>query len=121
MTDSDSDAVLALERAGWEALSGPTGAAFYDRVMAESALMVFPSGVMHRAEAIDAIRGATPWQSYELANEQVWRPSASVAIVSYLATAHRPERPEYRAWMTSVYVRDGSDWLLAMHQQSPVA
>ena len=121
MIDAEPEAVLALERAGWQALSGPSGADFYDRVMAKAAVMVFPSGVMQRAEALDAIRGATPWSSFELDDERVTQPSDGVAIVTYFATAQRPNGDEYQAWMASVYVRTEGDWLLAIHQQSPVA
>jgi hypothetical protein len=120
MIDATSQAILALERAGWEALSGSGGADFYDRLMAKAAVMVFTSGVMQRDEALETIRGATPWQSYRLDDEQVARPSEDIAVVTYHATAKRPNAPEYRAWMASVYVRDAEQWLLAVHQQSPV-
>jgi hypothetical protein len=120
MTDRELEPVLALERAGWEALSGTGGADFYDRLMAKGAVMVFSSGVMQRNAALDAIRGATPWESYHLDDEQVSLPSEDVAVVTYRATAKRPNDPEYRAWMASIYVRDGEQWLLAVHQQSPV-
>lgn len=117
---TDREAVLALERAGWEALSGRGAAEFYDRVMATGAVMVFASGVMQRDEALAAMRGATPWESYRLDDEQVMLPAEDVAVVTYRAAAKRRKGPEYRAWMASIYIRDGEEWSLAVHQQSPV-
>jgi hypothetical protein len=111
--------LVALERAGWDALCTSEGVRFYDRLMADEAVMVFPMGVFDRSGSLDAIRSAAPWTSYELESVTVTEPTPAVGVVTYHATATRNGHP-YEAWMTSVYVRDsGGDWRLALHQQSP--
>ncbi len=114
------DELLDLERRGWDALSGDQGAAFYDEVMAADALMVFPMGVMDRAEALEAIRGAGPWVAYRLESETVAYPAPNLGVVVYRAIARRADSDEYEAWMSSTYVRDDEGrWRLVLHQQSP--
>jgi ketosteroid isomerase-like protein len=114
------DELVDLEQRGWEALRGNRGAAFYDELMADDAVMVFPMGVLDRQESLQAIRDASPWVTYRLESEAVVRPSPDVGIVVYHAVARRQGADEYRAWMTSTYVREPSGrWRLALHQQSP--
>jgi hypothetical protein len=108
----------ALERQGWVALSGPNGAAFYGNVMADNGLMVFPGIVMDKGAALDAIRGASPWSTFELRNVRSTA-DESVGLVTYEATAQRGDGPLYQAVMSSVYVRQGTEWKLLLHQQSP--
>ena len=46
-----------LERRGWDALCGPDGAAFYEELMADEGLMVFPGLVLDKPQTLRAIRG----------------------------------------------------------------
>jgi hypothetical protein len=39
----------------------------------------------------------------------------------YRGTGRRPDRTPFVAMMTSVYVRAGDDWKLALFQQTPCA
>jgi uncharacterized protein (TIGR02246 family) len=110
--------VEELERRGWEALSGPDGAAFYDDAMADDGLMVFPGMVMDKSTAIATIREVQPWATYELAEVRV-AVDANAALITYRAKAQRASQPEYEAVMSSVYVRRDGRWLLLLHQQSP--
>ncbi len=110
----------ALERAGWDALSGTGGAEFYEEHMADDGLMLFPGMVMDKAAALDAIRGAEPWSSYELEDVRVIAIGDAAGIVTYGASAERAKRP-YSAVMSSVYARRGGSWRLVLHQQSPVS
>jgi uncharacterized protein DUF4440 len=109
----------ALERRGWDALSGPDGAAFYDDLMAHDALMVFPGLVLDRADSLRAISGAPPWKSVELSDIRVIEATPDSGIVMYLANARRDGSPPYRALMTSVYARRKGQWRLLLHQQTP--
>lgn len=114
------DELIELERRGWESLTGPTGAEFYERVMSEDARMVFPTGVLDRTTSLDAIRTANPWQAFQLESATVTRPAPGVGVVVYRATARRSGPDEYRAWMSSTYVQDeAAEWKLVLHQQSP--
>jgi len=113
--------VLALERAGWEALA-TAGAAgpFYANVLADQVLMLLPGGMVldDREQVVEAM-GGPPWDRYELADERVLELSDDSAVVAYRATARRGAT-EYTALFTSTYVRRASGWKLALHQQTPI-
>ena len=119
MTDSlAADELERLERRGWEALSGPNGARFYDEVMAEDGLMVFPGLVMDKRAALDVIRQAAPWSTFELSDVHVTA-THWVGLINYRAVGERSGQSQYEAVMSSVYVRRGDEWKLLLHQQSP--
>jgi uncharacterized protein (TIGR02246 family) len=109
----------ALERRGWEALTGTSGAAFYEELMADDGVMVFPGMILDKAETIRAIADAPPWQSFELAEVRVIEVTPDSGIVTYDARARRADEDEYRALMSSVYARRERRWRLLLHQQSP--
>ena len=113
-----TDELESLERDGWEALSGPNGAMFYAEVMHDDGLMVFPGLTMDKRAALEAIREARPWASFELTDVRVAR-VGDAGLVSYKAVGERTGQPPYQAVMSSVYVRDESGWRLLLHQQSP--
>jgi uncharacterized protein (TIGR02246 family) len=109
----------ALERAGWDSLSGPDGAAFYADLMADDGLMVFPGTVMDKAESLRAIAGAPPWLTFELRDLRVIEATPDTAVVTYRATARRPDQNAYEALMTTVYARREGQWQMVLHQQTP--
>ena len=117
MTDIAQE-IEELERRGWEALSGPGGAAFYENAMADDGLMVFPGMVMDKSTAVATIREVQPWASFELDDIQV-AADDNAALVTYRARAQRFGEAEYEAVMSSVYVRRRGRWRLLLHQQSP--
>ncbi len=110
-----------LRRArGWEALSSPDGAGFYDDLMADDGLMVFPGLVLDKAATIRAIAGERPWASHKLADVRVIEPTPDSGIVTYRATAQREGQDPYRAVMTTVYARRDGRWRVVFHQQTPI-
>jgi hypothetical protein len=115
------DDLLALERAGWDALStgSEAAASFYDEVLAKQVLMVLPGGMVldDRDQVIESMRGA-PWDGYDLSEEQVHELAADCAVVVYRASARRGDN-EYRAVFNSTYVREDGAWRMALHQQTP--
>jgi hypothetical protein len=120
MHGEPADELLDLERRGWDALCGDEGAAFYDEIMADDAVMIFPMGLMDRAASLEAIRGASPWMTYRLEAEAVVYPAPNVGVVVYRAIARRADSDDYEAWMSSTYLRDDAGrWHLVLHQQSP--
>jgi uncharacterized protein (TIGR02246 family) len=119
MNDELAAELEALERRGWEALSGPNGATFYDDVMAPDGLMVFPGLVMDKDDALEAMRTVAPWAAYELQELRVIPQGPDGALVVYRATAQREGERTYEAWMTSAYARRDGRWLLVLHQQTP--
>ena len=114
-----TDELETLERQGWEALSGPHGAAFYDDLMADDGVMVFPGVVLDKAATVDAIAGASAWQSFDLTDIRVIEAAPDSGFVTYRATAQRAGEEPYRALMSSVYARRDGRWRLVLHQQTP--
>ena len=113
-----SDELEDLERKGWDALSGPNGATFYEEVMHGDGVMVFPGLTMDKRASLEAIRHAGPWASFELRDVQIARVGDS-GLVTYRAVARRTSGQAYEAVMSSVYVRVDGRWWLLLHQQSP--
>lgn len=118
---STEDDLVALERAGWEALSvgGDEAGSFYDRALAAEVLMLLPGGMVidDRSAAVDSMRGE-PWSSYELSDVRVVELTEDSAVVAYRTHATR-EGSEYSALVNSTYVREDGTWRLAVHQQTP--
>lgn len=116
------DEVVDLEEQGWRALStsGEAAAAFYERVLDGSVLMLLPGGlVLHdRATVVRSMSGM-PWTSFALEDVRVLRPTEQTAVVAYGVVAEREGSPEYSALVSSTYVRRPGGWRLALHQQTP--
>ena len=115
--------LLDLERRGWDALCSSTGAEFYGEVMTDEALMVMANGaVMERQQVVDALANAPAWASFEMDDASVVPVGDDAAALVYRAKAYRAQdQPAFECVMTSVYVRDGDDWKLALYQQTPIA
>ncbi len=112
--------LLALEDRGWSALSSTGGADFYDEHLTDDARMVFPFGVMTRADSVEAMRAAPPWSRYQIDDPTVVQLTPDSAVLTYRAIAQREGQPEYRAWVSSTYVRRDGRWKMALHQQTPL-
>lgn len=59
------------------------------------------------------------WAWFRIEDEHVIAFSEDAAALTYRVAAQRPGEPEYRALITSAYVRRGRSWLMALHQQTP--
>ena len=116
----DTAELADLEHKAWQALSGDNGAEFFDAFMADEAMMALPVGVLDRDACVEAIAAAPPWSRFELSDMQVVVLSDDSATVLYTATAQREGQPEYRAVMSTTYVRRDGEWLIAFHQQTPL-
>jgi hypothetical protein len=114
-----SERLIALEREGWEALVAGNGGTYYREHLSANALMVFPFGALTRQEAIDAIESAAPWERFEIRNPLVVELGHDSGVVVYGVLAQRPGRAPYVAMISSTFVREGDQWKLAFHQQSP--
>ncbi len=87
------ETLWAFEQAGWEALSGapPGPRGFYDRVLADDAIMIVPGMVLDRA-AVESWDGGPPWTEHELADPRIVSLGADAARLTYHATACRDGR-----------------------------
>ena len=115
--------LLALERRGWEALCDGTAAAFYGEVMTDDGVMVLASGaVMDRDAVVVALEASPPWHHFDLADVRVVPAGDAAAALVYTGRAWRDEDGEpFTGAMTSLYVRDGIRWRLALYTQTPVS
>ncbi|MGY1736895.1 nuclear transport factor 2 family protein [Geodermatophilus sp. SYSU D00684] len=113
--------LLTLERRGWEALCDATGGDFYGEVMTDDGLMVLADGtVMDRAAVVAALAASPPWLRYELDDVRLVRAGADAAALVYTGRAWRHEQePPFTGAMSSLYVRDGDRWRLALYTQTP--
>jgi hypothetical protein len=111
--------LVDLEREGWAALVAGNGGAYYRNHLSANALMAFPFGVLTRAAAVEAMDSAPPWDSFEISDTRVVELGQGAAILAYRVVAQRRGQEPYAAILSSTFVRDGEDWKLAFHQQSP--
>lgn len=116
------DELLELEHKGWQSLCSSSGADFYGQIMTEDGVMVLSHGfVFTRNQVVESLNDAPPWSRYEISEERLISLEASSAILVYKGIAWRGEAdPEFRALMSSVYVRRENEWRLASYQQTPI-
>jgi hypothetical protein len=121
MTARDvAEEIVTLEARGWDALTGAHGRGFYANLMAPDGIMVLPGMRLDREAALASIPDGTPsWDRFELTDSAVVELAPDVAVIVYTAAAWRGDEPPYRAAMSTVYVRRGGAWQLALHQQTP--
>jgi hypothetical protein len=120
MSDLEQELIRA-EHDGWRALASGRGAEHYRRHLAENAVMAFSFGVLSQQEAIGAMEAAPPWSNFELIEPRVVELSPDSGIVVYRVNAQRAGEEPYEAIISSTFVRGDGRWLLAFHQQSPIA
>jgi hypothetical protein len=123
MEDSTLLAELSsLERLGWDSLCDGTGADFYGSLMTNDGVMVLAHGmVLDRRAVVESLGDAPPWQRYELSDVRLVELGADAAALVYRARADREgQQQPFVALMSSVYLRTGSEWKLALYQQTVV-
>jgi hypothetical protein len=112
------DHLFSLEEKFWT-----QGAEYYRRNLAPAAVMVFPdpAGVQVKDDVASSLGPVPRWSRVALEEHRLLELSGSAALVTYKATARRPDGGEpYVARASSAYVRDGGAWKLAFHQQTPL-
>jgi hypothetical protein len=120
--DADTAALLEIEHAGWQSLCNGTAAAFYGDVMTDDGVMVLANGqVMDRDQIVDALGSSPSWSSYEIAAPRTVVIGRDSRALVYTGTGHRQGADDFVGIMTSVYVREGDTWKLALYQQTAVA
>jgi hypothetical protein len=84
--------------------------------------MVFPApyGIMNGQRLMDAVAQSSPWTELELSDVEVVD-HRDVAVIAYQARAVRGSGDAYSTYASSVYVRSGGAWKLALHQQTPIS
>jgi hypothetical protein len=113
------DQLLDTERKLWT--NDPIA---YQKHLIEEAVLVFgETGPIGRDTAIDAIHKEVAegdkWTSVDITNVISMSLDRNAALLTYKAAARRKSL-SVKVLATSVYVRRGDDWKLALHQQTPL-
>jgi hypothetical protein len=107
-----------LEERFWGAAGD---AEFWNEHFADEGVIALAMGLMDKRTVVEAQTAAGPWATYALDDVRIVELADQVASISYRATARRTgDDGDYVAVVTSVYVRRDGDWVLAVHQQTPV-
>ena len=115
------NALLELENDGWQSLCDGTGGKFYGEIMTAAGHMVLANGaVMTRDEVVESLSEAARWDAFEISNPFLLPLSSEVAALVYTGTGHRHNVEDFSGVMTSTYVLDGSQWKLALYQQTAI-
>jgi hypothetical protein len=118
----DVSELLRLENAGWTSLCDGTGGDFYGSVMTDDGVMVLADGsVLDRDGVVASLDDAPAWSAYEISDERLVEMGPDAAAFVYRGRAFRASGgPPFEALMSSVYVREGGRWRLALYQQTPI-
>ncbi|PFG30196.1 nuclear transport factor 2 family protein [Paramicrobacterium agarici] len=118
---SRDEDLYALERRGWQSLCDGTGGVFYGSLMTDDALMVLAGGfALDRDGVVASLTDAPQWDDFDISGERVIAVSEDVRTLVYTGSAMRGNEPEFRALMSSTYVRIDNEWRLALYQQTPM-
>jgi hypothetical protein len=114
MEDLTSD-LWALEREFWLG-----GVDVYRQHLANDALMVFPGKVLNPDQTVESISSAPRWSSVSFSAQRLLWLTHDAAALVYRAVGSRGDKnAPYAARVSSVYVKQGDEWKLKLHQQSP--
>jgi hypothetical protein len=114
---SARERLLHLESQFWEAAGDPE---FYDAHFADDGLMAFTVGIIAKPEVLAATKAAPGWSSFTIDDPRYVEVGDDVAALVYATEAEDGRGEEYRAVVTSVYVNRGGEWILVIHQQTPI-
>ena len=96
----ESDEIEALERRGWEALSGPKWGAILRRGYGRRWPYGVPGLIMDKQAALRAIRHAESWSTFELSDVCAIA-SEGAGRITYKAISQSSGQPQYEAVMSS--------------------
>ena len=110
--------LIRIENGFWEAAGDRR---FYEENMSDNGLLIFAGAgaIVDKPSVLPMIENSEPWASYELENVRLIRLGDDAAAIIYSAKGDRADSAEYRANITSVYVRHDGNWKLVLHQQTP--
>lgn len=123
--DPNLDALLAVERSGWEAWKARDGKKLEEITMKTLGFIgVFGNYTENQADTIKAWTGGQcDIKGFELANASAATLSPTVAILDFKGTADGTcdGQKLLPLWGTNIYVKDGGNWKLAAGIERPAA
>ena len=111
------DQLYEIEKKFWT-----EGAAFYRAHTGDKCLTMFleMAGLIDREKIAVAAGEGGRWKSIGIVRKGFVQPSDTVAIISYEAGAGRSDGKSYQALVSTAYARNGTDWKMIFHQQTPL-
>ncbi len=109
------DDLFATERA---LASG--GADEYRAHLTPDAVVIVPGMALDRDATIEGMAASPGWDEISMHDERLTMLAPGAALIDYRFTGRRGE-VTYEALMGSVYVERDGRWLMAHHQQTPLA
>ena len=112
---SIEDTLYEIEKGFWTG-----GADHYRKHLDARCLTVFSemAGLMGLEQIAQSV-GDNRWRDLDMTRKGYLSLSEDFAIISYEASAKNADR-DYRANVSSGYIRRGEDWKMAFHQQTPL-
>ncbi|WP_236021250.1 hypothetical protein [Sedimentimonas flavescens] len=113
---ADQESLWAMEERFWT-----NGADNARTTTAKNAVMIFPypSGILQGDQIWHGLTRRTGWRSVAMAERRAMQ-CGDIVILSYRASAEKPDLPIYEALCASTYLNDVGGWLRTSHQQTPV-
>jgi hypothetical protein len=108
------DELLKIERE----LGGGDGDA-YRKHLTDDAVVVVPGAAITREQCAFAIDATPGWDEFEIEDARVVELTPDSRVLTYRWSSRRGDDVTYEALMSTVYVRRGGDWKVALHQQTP--
>jgi ketosteroid isomerase-like protein len=117
------DALMALEKQGWEAWKNHTPEAF-ENILSSKYIAFGPKGRMDKAAAIKAFGDAKcDIKSYSISDEQMDMLGSDTAVLTFKAAQDGTcdgKKVPAAVWASSVYVREGDGWKNIFYAENPV-
>lgn len=112
------DELLVLERGFWAG-----GSSYYKENTDFECLVAFSAdmaGVMDSSSLAETAGDGNRWKKLELELKGMVQPSKDVFLLTYEAKATRSSGEDYRALVSTGYVRRATGWKMMFHQQTPL-
>ncbi len=109
--------LMRLEKGFWTG-----GGQYYRDHVDGKCLLAFSemAGVHSNQEIADMNPGAGNWKNVQIAEKGVVEMSDDAVVLTYEVDAERKDGEPYKALVSTGYVKRGSEWKMAFHQQTPL-
>jgi hypothetical protein len=116
LSQRERDVLWDMEEHFWT-----SGADSARSTTAANAVMIFPypPGILQGDHIWAHLRRRTGWRSVIMAERRTTR-VGDIAILTYRASAEKPQVPVFKALCASTYLHDEGGWLRLSHQQTMV-
>lgn len=93
---------------------------FFERNLTDDAILVFPGHTYTKSQCVAEMGDHPPYVKYDIEQPRVVHSGETVAVVNYRANVmHTGNVTERGVFVTSVLVRDGGEWRMALTQWTP--